>query len=367
MAGDFPALALMAREGGGGVVDLEGLLGGLRLSEEEKVGLKGVWSSKSKEDGKVPQAVGKLFVSKPGNAEGMALTLGKIWCPRAGIRCKDLGNNLFLFSFLQPGGKRRAITEGPWEFGGDLLIVVDFDESMRLRELEFTHTPVWIRVYDLPLGMMNVETSRRIGNLVGKFLEVDAEEDGSAIGKFLHVQVLLDVRKPLRRGILLEAEGGKPGWCDFKYEFIPNFCYACGILGHVEKECDEQVSKGGVRQYGEWLRVVPIKKRSGADLRYGRHESGGSGGSQQRSAGSGGRESLGKGLCKSDSLSLKASAVADPELLDDGLSPVRVGGEEKRGGKPKKLTWDVDDNSREALKEGHRPSVHQEVVLAGEV
>jgi hypothetical protein len=57
---------------------------------------------------------------------------------------KDLGDNLFMFTFLQQGGKRRAIIEGPWEFGGDLLIVVDFDETKRLNELEFTTIPVWI-------------------------------------------------------------------------------------------------------------------------------------------------------------------------------------------------------------------------------
>uniref|UniRef100_A0A0A8Y133 DUF4283 domain-containing protein n=1 Tax=Arundo donax TaxID=35708 RepID=A0A0A8Y133_ARUDO len=49
--------------------------------------------------------------------------VGNIWCPRWGIHCRDLGDNLFLFTFLQPAGKHRAIENGPWEFGGDLLIV----------------------------------------------------------------------------------------------------------------------------------------------------------------------------------------------------------------------------------------------------
>jgi hypothetical protein len=48
----------------------------------------------------------KLFSTKLGFAKGMVQALGKIWCPVKGIRCKDLGENLFLFTFLQPGGKR---------------------------------------------------------------------------------------------------------------------------------------------------------------------------------------------------------------------------------------------------------------------
>jgi len=54
--------------------------------------------------------------------------------------------------------------------------------------------------------------------------------------------VKIDIRKPLRRGILVEGEDGEEDcWCLIKYEFIPNFCYSCGCLGHVEKECDSCV------------------------------------------------------------------------------------------------------------------------------
>lgn len=224
------------------VVDLEGLMGGLRLTEEERKVVMGAWQSGSKEAGQHPQAVGKLFSTKVGYAEGMAQTLGKIWCPMKGIRCKELGDNLFLFTFLQSGGKRRAVTEGPWEFGGDLLTVVDFDESKRLKDLEFTHIPVWIRVFNLPLGLMNKQTGRLIGDKVGKFLEVETDEDGSAVGSFLRIKVLIDVRKLLSRGVMMgDGQGEHTCWCNFRYEFLPNLCYLCGMLGHVEKECDDTV------------------------------------------------------------------------------------------------------------------------------
>ena len=85
------------------------------------------------------------------------------------------------------------------------MIVVDFDGSKRLKELEFVYVPIWIRVFDLPLGLINEETARRIGNKVGRFLEVDMDEDGLAVGEFLRIKVLLDIRKPLFRGVTMEG------------------------------------------------------------------------------------------------------------------------------------------------------------------
>lgn len=91
------------RDGGGD--GLAGLMKGLKLTEEEKCGVRVAWRKEEEDATQVPQAVGKLFSRRPGNIEGMVQTLGKIWCPLKGISCKDPGDNLFLFSFLQPGGK----------------------------------------------------------------------------------------------------------------------------------------------------------------------------------------------------------------------------------------------------------------------
>jgi hypothetical protein len=264
--GGRPAGARRAHSGqppGAGGGDLEGLLRGLRLSEAEKSGVKGSWQSEEQVGARVPQAVGRLFSTKPAHVEGMVQTLGRIWCPSSGIRIKELGDNLFLFSFLQPGGKRRAITDGPWDFGGDLLILVDFDSSKRLKDIEFNYTSVWIRAFNLPLGMMNKETGRQIGDRVGKMVEVDTDAYGSAVGSYLRIKVRVDIHKPLLRGVTLEDEEEEEGgFCPLQYEFLPNFCYGCGLLGHVEKDCDENIGRMGEKQFGNWMRASSPKRRT---------------------------------------------------------------------------------------------------------
>jgi hypothetical protein len=116
---------------------------------------------------------------------------------------------LFLFTFLQAWGKRRAILEGPWEFGGDLLVVADFDSNKRLKDLEFTHIPVWVKLFDRPLGMMDSTNGMMFGNQIRRALAVETEDDETVVGGFLRIKVKIDTRKPLRSGILVDGEEGE--------------------------------------------------------------------------------------------------------------------------------------------------------------
>jgi hypothetical protein len=76
--------------------------------------------------------VGKVLAERLVNDEGLAQALGRIWCPIRGVGCKDLGENHFLFTFYQAMGERRALEDGPWMFGKNLLVMVDFDSTKTL-------------------------------------------------------------------------------------------------------------------------------------------------------------------------------------------------------------------------------------------
>lgn len=79
------------------------------------------------------------------------------------MECKDLGDNRFLLTFLQGSGKRRALEDGPWMFGKDLVVVAEFDGSKTIDEVEFNLIPIWIRILKMPLGLMNKAAREMIG------------------------------------------------------------------------------------------------------------------------------------------------------------------------------------------------------------
>ena len=52
-------------------------------------------------------------------------------------------------------------------------------------------------------------------------------------------------------------------WIDLRFVKLPDFCYVCGMLGHVTKGCglyNPSVAESDF-QYGDWLRASPMKSR----------------------------------------------------------------------------------------------------------
>jgi hypothetical protein len=267
---------------------VEDMLKGMCLSEAEKKGLRiGRPGEKAAGSGEA-RALGKVLSEKPAYAEGIAASLGKVWCPLKGTLCKQMRENVFMFTFLQPSGRRRAVEDGPWKVGNSLLVVEDFIPEKSLDEYAYASFPIWIRVFKLPLGRMNQDTAEAIGNEVGEFVEAEVGEDGTAVGEFLRIKVRLQVAEPLRRGILVQVDGGeKVRWCNFEYEFLPEFCFTCGIVGHEDKCCNIVLGKGEKQQYGKWMIAELQKRRNEHDGQrwgdsrggFGRSSNQGSGGS----------------------------------------------------------------------------------------
>lgn len=52
---------------------------------------------------------------------------------------------------------------------------------------------------------------------------------------FMRLRVRLDVCLPLKKGKVIILPGGVSTMVTFKFEKLPNFCFICGLLEHVER------------------------------------------------------------------------------------------------------------------------------------
>jgi hypothetical protein len=52
-------------------------------------------------------------------------------------------------------------------FEKELIVLEEFDPMKRLEEYEFKTIPIWVRVFGLPLGMMDRFTGELVGSKLG--------------------------------------------------------------------------------------------------------------------------------------------------------------------------------------------------------
>lgn len=100
---------------------VEGMVRKLQLSSEEKKSIKFGAEMESGGNDLPSQAVAKLLSERGVRSEVIEQSVGWIWCPAKGISCKDLGDNIYLISFNQAAGKRRALDDGPCMISKELL------------------------------------------------------------------------------------------------------------------------------------------------------------------------------------------------------------------------------------------------------
>jgi hypothetical protein len=94
-------------------------------------------------------------------------------------------------------------------------------------------------------------------------MEADVEEDGMAVGKYLRIKVRISIKKPLMKGIALERGEGKSDiWCRFVYEFLPDFCFRCGMFDHIDRNCKVVLAKGEIPQFGNWMKAYIPKSNT---------------------------------------------------------------------------------------------------------
>ncbi|KAJ4839290.1 hypothetical protein Tsubulata_035583 [Turnera subulata] len=132
------------------------------------------------------------------------------------------------------------------------------------QEVELVEAPVWVQIYDIPLNQRTSSNVQDIANKTGRFIRFD-EKGAAGWGKFVRVKVALNVEKPLRKMLSIRKSQGPSTGVSYRYEGIPNFCYLCGKLGHLIKECDrrnEESNEEEVLNYGEWMRATPWKPYS---------------------------------------------------------------------------------------------------------
>lgn len=94
---------------------------------------------------------------------------------------------------------------------------------------------------------------------LGEFLDI--VEDVLGLERYRRIKIMIDITKPIRRNQKMTDRSGKEVKVEFKYERLPYFCLACGIIRHSERDCLNVSEEDKKKELG-WslsLRETPRK------------------------------------------------------------------------------------------------------------
>ncbi|KAK4411758.1 hypothetical protein Sango_0248800 [Sesamum angolense] len=131
------------------------------------------------------------------------------------------------------------------------------------KQVDLSRCDFHIHIHGLPLGKMKKEVTAFIGNKLGQFKDVDIDSKGDIWGSSVRIRASINITQPLKHALKIRMVLGNEHLVTFTYERLLNFCYLCGCLEHLSRQCEVQLQEGFCdpgenSSYGTWLRAVAL-------------------------------------------------------------------------------------------------------------
>ncbi|KAL6595040.1 hypothetical protein ACP70R_048143 [Stipagrostis hirtigluma subsp. patula] len=208
--------------------------------------------------------IGKVLSSSVLHIQTIMSALRPAWGNPRGLEAKSVGDNMFIAEFGSKQDLDRVLDGSPWNVGKKAVLIQQFDPNMRPSDVVFNRLAVWIRIYNLPFGLMNNKWGGELAKKVEAVEKVEVDAQERAWGPYLRAKVQIDITKPLLRCVtIFSAKRQQTELYDVRYERLPNYCYSCGIIGHSSIECPTPADRDekGLLPYGTDLRVSEDDKQ----------------------------------------------------------------------------------------------------------
>lgn len=200
--------------------------------------------------------IGKVFSSKTINRDTFRSQMPRILqaCKQIDIECA--GENLFILDFKSRNDRRRALLDGPWNFFRNLVLFKELAGFQNPSEVLFEEFSVWVQCHNLPVAFMHPSILRNIGDQIGQVDDIDVGEDGNCLGRFARIRVTRKLSLPLQKCVRVKSENDTSDiFIILVYERLPDFCFACGRVGHLLRECDDESCDRSNPSFGSWMRA----------------------------------------------------------------------------------------------------------------
>ncbi|PIN17855.1 hypothetical protein CDL12_09481 [Handroanthus impetiginosus] len=203
----------------------------LHLTEDEEIGI--ILSDHSITD---PLAnyglplVGKVATMRLYSLMTLKANLLILLQPIKGMEVTMVSESRFIIRFQHPLDRKNALLGYPWLLDKKALVLSEIPEDIDPSLVNLD----WIFIFFCGYNHA---------------------------GSYLRLKVRLNINSHLKKGTFIRSPIGSSVWVNFVYELLPNFCFLCEFIGHLERKCpknyeDNFEDPGDNFAYGPWLAVT---------------------------------------------------------------------------------------------------------------
>ncbi|KAH6783677.1 hypothetical protein C2S52_008636 [Perilla frutescens var. hirtella] len=168
--------------------------------------------------------VGKIFSARVVNREALRTQVPRILQTRGEVDIEIVGDNIFVVMFTSEAERRHALLNGPWNFFNSLMVFKAPIGLQSPRDICFDVWSIWVQIHNMSFACMFPVVVRRIGEK--------------------------------RCVSLKEDKSGEERIVILRYEKLPDFCHACGRVGHVVRFYEDSNADKSHLAFGSWLRAT---------------------------------------------------------------------------------------------------------------
>lgn len=92
------------------------------------------------------------------------------------------------------------------------------------------------------MGKFSKGNLEKIGESIREVIEVDDILGPMGVDRdYIIIKVDVDTKKPLLARFWYTRRNRRAVWAKVKYERLPEFCFRCEKLGHIEIDCKKEI------------------------------------------------------------------------------------------------------------------------------
>ncbi|KAJ4844153.1 hypothetical protein Tsubulata_022631 [Turnera subulata] len=204
----------------------------------------------------------KVLGTKHLNPKAFTNMLRGLWNPTKGMEITQLERSLFLIQFSAKRDLHSVLKGEPWTFDKRLILLKQVTGDEHFSSVHINSCSFWVKIFHIPMSYRTDRHLMLIAGRLGTFCGFD-ERGALGWGQYVRVWVALNIDLPLKKEITSRSSQSNNLVFSVKYENLPNYCYGCGLIGHLIRECsawsDSDSEDEKEYPFGDGLRASPSK------------------------------------------------------------------------------------------------------------